>query len=105
MSAVQRPRLELIGWHLKFDAIIIAGEIGFSKPHHAYFNFVHHQIGEPDKNRVLVVGDSLTADIEGAAAFGYQTCWFNPEGMSCHLDLAPDYTIIHLEELNQILLS
>lgn len=105
MTAVQRPRLEMIGWHLKFDAIVIAGEIGFSKPHHDYFNFVQNQIGGPDKNKVLVVGDSLTADIEGAAAFGYRTCWFNPEGMNCHLEKIPDYTIARLEELKQILLS
>ena len=103
MSEVQRVRLEKIGWHLKFDVIVIAGEIGYSKPHHEYFNFVHREIGDPDKNEVLVVGDSLTADIGGAASFGYDTCWYNPNADACHLDKGPDYTISHLDELKDIL--
>ncbi len=103
MSAVQRPRLEQIGWHLRFDLIVIAGEIGYSKPHYDYFNFVHKEIGEPKRNEVLVVGDSLTADIDGAASFGYRTCWYNPNAEVSHLAQEPDYTISHLNELKEIL--
>ena len=105
MSLVQRPRLESIGWHLKFDVIVIAGEIGCSKPHHDYFNFVHRQMDNPDKKEVLVVGDSLTADIFGASTFGYKTCWFNPAGDKCHLEKGPDFTITHLDELRKIILT
>jgi len=105
MSEVQRRRLEKIGWNLKFDVIVIAGEIGFSKPHPDYFNFVHHEIGGPDRTEVLVVGDSLTADIAGATSFGYHTCWYNPKADICHLEQGPDYMISHLNELKDILLS
>ena len=105
MSEVQRPRLEKIEWNLKFDVIVIAGEIGFSKPHHDYFNFVHQEIGCPVRTEVLVVGDSLTADIEGAISFGYHTCWYNPKADICHLEQGPDYTISHLNELKGILLG
>jgi YjjG family noncanonical pyrimidine nucleotidase len=103
MSEVQRPRLEKIGWHLKFDVIVIAGEIGVSKPHHDYFNFVHEEIGRPSRTEVLVVGDSLTADIDGAASFGYHACWYNPRAEISHLEKEPDYTISHLNELKDIL--
>ncbi len=103
MREVQRPRLEKIGWQHRFDVIVIAGEIGHSKPHFGYFNYVHDQIGSPDKAKVLVVGDSLTADISGADAFGYRTCWYNPGMEVCHLDKQPDYTITHLNELQTIL--
>ncbi|MDQ3016064.1 MAG: HAD hydrolase-like protein, partial [Bacteroidota bacterium] len=41
MTEVQRVRMEMIGWHLKFEVIVIAGEIGHSKPHAGYFNYVH----------------------------------------------------------------
>ncbi|HUR30614.1 MAG TPA: YjjG family noncanonical pyrimidine nucleotidase [Saprospiraceae bacterium] len=104
MGVVQRPRLESIGWHKKFNVIVIAGEIGFSKPHWEYFNFTHNQMGGPGKSEVLVVGDSLTADIAGAQLFGYHTCWFNPIQDECHLDRKPDYTISHLNELREIIL-
>lgn len=103
MSEVQRPRLESIGWHLVFNVIVIAGEIGHSKPHYEYFNFAQQEMGKPDKNEVLVVGDSLTADIAGASAFGYHTCWYNPGKEDCHLEQKPKFTISHLDELQKIL--
>lgn len=103
MSTVQRPRLTLAGWDNRFDVVVIAGEIGASKPHAAYFEHVHGQIGTPDHSEVLVVGDSLSADIEGAASFGYHTCWYNPNGEICDLERQPDYTILHLDELRNII--
>ncbi len=103
MTEVQRVRLQCIGWELKFDVIVIAGEIGVSKPHYDYFNHVHQEIGGPAKSEVLVVGDSLSADIEGAAMFGYHTCWYNPGDDLCHLAQGPDYTIAHLNEIKELI--
>lgn len=105
MREVQRPRLEIIGWDRRFDVIVIAGEIGYSKPHAAYFAHVHEQLGFPAHSEVLVVGDSLTADIEGAASFGYHTCWYNPKGEPCDLRQLPDYTIQHLLQIRDIVFA
>jgi YjjG family noncanonical pyrimidine nucleotidase len=105
MKEVQRPRLEIIEWDRKFNVIVIGGEIGLSKPHTAYFQYVHEQIGFPDHHQVLVVGDSLSADIEGAASFGYHTCWYNPKEELCDLAQSPDYTITHLSALKEILVT
>ena len=105
MKEVQRPRLEMIDWHHKFDVIVIGGEIGLSKPHASYFQFVHEQIGMPDHREVIVVGDSLSADIEGAHAFGYHTCWYNPNHEVCNSDISPDYIINHLSALKEILIT
>lgn len=102
MTIVQRGRLEKIGWHLHFDIIVIAGEIGHSKPHEQYFSYVHEAMGRPDKDKVLVVGDSLNADIAGALAFGYNACWYNPLQEKCDLMKEPDFTIGHLDQLNSI---
>jgi YjjG family noncanonical pyrimidine nucleotidase len=104
MTEVQRPRMEKIGWHKRFDVIVIAGEIGHSKPHFGYFDYVHQQIGRPDHHEVLVIGDSLTADIEGALSFGYHTCWYNPEQAACPLQPGPEFIISHLEEIRDILI-
>ena len=105
MTEVQRARLQKIDWEIKFDVIVIAGEIGGSKPHYDYFNHVHQEIGNPARSEVLVIGDSLTADIEGAASFGYHTCWYNPNEELCHLRQGPDYTIAHLDEIRELILS
>ena len=103
LSEVQRPRMEMIGWDRKFEVIVIAGEIGYSKPQKAYFQHVHNLIGAPAPDDVLVVGDSLTADIGGATAFGYRSCWYNPGNALCNVDPGPDYTIAHLSEIKKVL--
>ena len=105
MTEVQRPRMEKIDWHKKFDVIVIAGEIGHSKPHRGYFEYVHNQLNAPSHEEVIVIGDSLSADIEGALSFGYHTCWYNPDADPCTLAQEPHFTIAHLEELENILLG
>ena len=105
MKEVQRPRLQIIGWEGKFDVIVIGGEMGLSKPHSSYFQYVHERMGSPLHHDVLVVGDSLTADIEGAASFGYHTCWFKPNEELCDLSQSPDYTIKQLSALKEILVT
>ncbi len=87
---------------MHFDVIVIAGEIGHSKPHEEYFRHVHESMGNPDKDKVLVVGDSLTADIGGALSFGYKACWYNPDQEKCNLMREPDFTIGHLDQLHAI---
>lgn len=99
MTEVQRPRMEMIGLHALFDLIVIAGEIGHSKPHRAYFEHVDRKMDSPEPHRVLVVGDSLSADIDGALAYGFHACWFNPEQSPCTLEREPEYTITSLHEV------
>ena len=63
------------------SGIFISELIGFQKPHVAFFEHVLEYIcfdGKPvDKNRILVVGDSLSADIKGADNMGFDSCWVN----------------------------
>jgi 2-haloacid dehalogenase len=54
--------------------------------------------GQPSPERVLLVGDSLAADIAGGRAMGFVTCWFNPGGLPAPATPA-DYTIRELSEL------
>src|SRR5690606_6564698 len=96
---VQRPRLEAIGWVDRFDAIVIGGEVGLSKPDPAYFAYAHDLIGQPRHESVLVVGDSLSADIAGALRFGYTACWYNPEGHALPDDERPHHTVSHLKDV------
>jgi 2-haloacid dehalogenase len=53
---------------------------------------------QPSPERVLLVGDSLAADIAGGRAMGFVTCWFNPGGLPAPATPA-DYTIRELSEL------
>jgi YjjG family noncanonical pyrimidine nucleotidase len=102
LTEVQRPRLESTGIDRLFEIIIVSGEIGMMKPDNAYFEFAYTQMARPSKERVLVVGDSLNADIRGGAEFGFRTCWFNPFGEANNLGINPDYEIGDLQKIPAI---
>lgn len=77
LQRAQRARVEKHQLNRFFEHIFISEEIGHSKPHQAYFEEVHRIIGNPLKEKVLVIGDNLQSDIKGAIQFDYHSCWFN----------------------------
>ena len=78
-AEVQRPRLDHFDLAKYFESVTVSSEIGHAKPGAAFFDVAFEQLGRPDREGVLVVGDSLTSDIAGGAAAGCSTCWFNPQ--------------------------
>src|SRR5690606_26422131 len=81
LADVQRPRLTAspIGAHA--DVVIISDEVGAAKPDPAIFHAAFEAMGHPDRDDVVLVGDSLTADIAGGVAYGIDTVWFDPAGL------------------------
>lgn len=75
---IQRRRWSNVPQSALFSDVFISDEIGASKPSKEYFDYVLGAIGEVDKERILVIGDSLTSDILGGVNAGLDTCWFNP---------------------------
>lgn len=82
LSAVQRARIDRLEIGDYFDAVVISEEVGVSKPGTAIFDIVFDQLGYPDRETVLMVGDSLTSDMRGGSNYGLDTCWYNPYGRS-----------------------
>ena len=56
-----------------------------------------------DRDRCIIVGDSLTSDILGGMNAGITSCWFNLRGREAREDIVPDYQITHLDELPALL--
>jgi len=83
--------------------IFISELIGFQKPDVRYFEHVFSNMPQVDKERILVVGDSLTADIKGGVNAGLDTCWFNEKTAENSTDITPTYTIYNLSELTQFI--
>ena len=83
-----------------FDGVFISEEVGYEKPAMEFFDKVFRTIGEKDRFRVLIVGDSLTSDIRGGNNAGIQTCWYNPEKKENDAGVTIDYEI---EDLIQVL--
>ena len=103
LARVQHSRFARAGIVEYFDAIIISEEVGATKPHPAIFVYAFSQLGHQDKKSALIVGDSLTADIQGGSNFGIDTCWYNPLKDANTTNTVPTYEVSALGELLQIL--
>lgn len=50
----------------------------------------------------MIIGDSLTSDIQGGINAGIRTIWFNPDGQQA-ADIHPDYEVKTLMEIPALL--
>jgi YjjG family noncanonical pyrimidine nucleotidase len=99
LSEIQRARIDRVGIADLFDAVIISGEVGASKPGTAIFDITFDALKNPPKETTLMIGDSLTSDIQGGANYGITTCWFNPHNKPPGAAPTPAHTIADLQEL------
>ena len=103
LSAVQDNRIKKSVNTEYFEDIVVSKEIGVSKPNPEIFQHALNNINYTHKSKVLIVGDSLTSDIQGGIKFGIDTCWFNPAMDLNDAGIKPTYTIFDLMELKEIL--
>ncbi|MEM7199836.1 MAG: YjjG family noncanonical pyrimidine nucleotidase [Planctomycetota bacterium] len=75
---VQNARIDRSGLRGFFAAVVISGEVGVAKPDPRIFDMTLEQLGRPERDSVLMIGDSLTSDIRGAVGFGIDACWLRP---------------------------
>lgn len=78
LGPVQRSRVARLGIEDVFDAIVISGEVGVSKPSPGIFDVVFDELGGPSREAAVIVGDSLASDMAGGVNAGIATCWYNP---------------------------
>ena len=81
----------------------ISETVGHKKPSREYFEHVFSHIPQVDKKKILIVGDSLTADIAGGNAAGIDSCWFNMHSHVNHTAIEPTYEISKLSELDKFI--
>lgn len=99
LADVQRSRLGRSEIGDMFDPIVISEEIGAAKPDPAYFEAAFERMGQPPRERILMVGDSLASDMRGGLAADIDTCWFNPSAKPPDPDVPVRYDIRSLAEL------
>ena len=51
----------------------------------------------------MIVGDSLTSDIQGGNNAGIVCCWYNPKGIKNETNLRIDYEVDDLQKVAEIL--
>ena len=99
LSEVQRARVDRLGIGEYFDAIVISAEVGAAKPGTEIFDIVFEALDSPSKDSALMVGDSLSSDMQGGANYGIATCWYNPNGQSVQRANQVAHEISDLAEL------
>jgi HAD superfamily hydrolase (TIGR01549 family) len=73
----QQQKIRLCGFDPYIDALVVSEETGMWKPDPAIFAIALERLG-CDAADAVMVGDSWSADIEGARAAGIRAIWFNP---------------------------
>ena len=103
----QNKKLLTSGLGKLFDYVFISDEIGVEKPNKGFFDVafdkLKHEIGEFNVDDVMIVGDSLTSDMQGGINASIKTCWYNPGGNANNLGLNVDYEIKNVSDVIDIL--
>lgn len=100
---VQRPKFTRLGLDTYFDNIIVSDEIGMKKPEIRFFDYSLQKAGSPNRNRVMVIGDSLSSDIKGAIQSRLQSIWYNPHKIEKDETIQPSYIVNNLRQILNIL--
>lgn len=103
-SAMQQARLERTGIKHHFEFIVVSEEVGIAKPHPAIFDHAMALMGNPPRERILMVGDNLEADILGGLHAGMHTCWLNTKNQPLPTHIKPHYEINTLSALSPLIL-
>ena len=102
-ASVQHGRMTSADLYPYFEQAFVSQEIGHNKPSKAYFDECFARIPGFEKEKCLMVGDSLTSDILGGINAGIKTVWVNPKGLTAPEHIRPDYEIKALAELPALL--
>ncbi|OUQ30367.1 YjjG family noncanonical pyrimidine nucleotidase [Massilimicrobiota sp. An134] len=103
VSQTQYSRLEGTDIKKYFQNIFVSEDIGHQKPSKEYFDYCFKNIDKIDLSKTLIIGDSLSSDIQGGINAGINTCWFNPNHLDKPEAMPINYEIHDLRELLQLL--
>lgn len=100
---VQSIKLKKSGLDRIFDDVFISDIVGYEKPAKEFFEYVLKKTGSPLSSETLIVGDSLTSDMQGGNNAGITCCWYNKNRLPNNSNLRIDYEIHNLWEVKKIL--
>ena len=86
LADVQRRRLGGSPIADLFETITISDEVGVAKPDRRIIDLTLEALGNPPRSQTLIIGDSLSSDIQGGINAGIDTCWLSPDGVEAPAD-------------------
>ncbi len=99
---VQLSRLKSSGLDKYFDDIFVSERMGVTKPAARFFDMALQKLGVTNRQKVLVIGNSLSADIKGGQNANLATCWCNFAGEENPGEVVPTYTVQSFMELKLV---
>ena len=103
ITFIQTGRLEQSGIAPFFKEIFISEQLHTQKPDAAFYEKIGARIPNFDKNHALMIGDSLTVDIQGGNNAGIDTIWYNPHHLENHTQAQPTYEVDSYQALLEFL--
>lgn len=104
----QVNRLKIAGMLPFFSHLFISGAIGHAKPAREFFDHCLDKIHAEGTEKILpeeilMIGDSVTSDMAGAANCGIKTCYFDKNRKGVPASPAVDYAVSDLLEIRRFL--
>ena len=99
---IQNRRIAASGVAQYFDRVFISEQMGCKKPDRLFYDKVFAEIGEDYRTCSIMIGDSLSSDMQGGRNAGIPTCLYGSHDAS---DPRCDYAVEDLLELPALLAS
>ena len=97
-ACLQREKLAASGLGRYFEAVVISADLGVAKPDPSVFQHALSALGV-DSGDAVMIGDSISKDVDGALAAGLGAVWVNRGGCSAPSTPANLIEISTLSEL------
>lgn len=105
VTSAQRGRYARSALARYIPHLFISQELGCQKPQRAFFDQVLAALAAGGGARAVVVGDSLSADIQGAINAGLDSIWYNPNRLPGRPETRPTYEADSFDAIRGILLG
>lgn len=102
VADTQYERLTASGLLPYFKEIFVSEVAGYQKPRIEFFEYAFDRIPNFNPKEALIIGDSLSSDMQGGINVGIDTCWYNPKRLENTLGLPITYEIHELKDLLNI---
>ena len=103
ITAIQTGRLAQSGLAPYFNQVFISEQLQTQKPDALFYEKIGQKIPGFSKEKVLMIGDSLTADIQGGNNAGIDTIWYNPHHLENKTQAHPTYEVDSYQALLELL--
>ena len=99
ITAIQTGRLAKSGLAPYFNQVFISEQLQTQKPDALFYEKIGQQIAGFSKEKTLMIGDSLTADVQGGNNAEIDTIWYNPHHLENHTQAQPTYEVHSYQDL------